>query len=241
MSKNNSSFNFMKGIYDMLDSEDEIVYDDVIYIDDDEFCYDMNDELSWVDDVEIIGEFEEDEFNFDDLGEGYIPLPKGNQEEVQVIVIDENYILDEYEIDLLDDYEEPIIIEEEPVKEKEIKRAVYNSEPEIDLNKVSGITHIKDQPLHEKLNTIDMTTEDDRIATMMAREFLDNRNDHNRIPGEDIEDDIEDTSWVNGPDLFGNDISVILAENPDLEVEDFDFAEGSFEQWLKENESEDVI
>ena len=94
MRKNNSSFNFMKGIYDMLDSEDEIVYEDVIYVDDDEFCYEPNDELSWVDDVEIIGEFEEDEFNFDDLGEGYIPLPKGNQEEVQVIVIDENYILD---------------------------------------------------------------------------------------------------------------------------------------------------
>ena len=249
MSKNNSSFNFMEGIYDMLDSEDEILYEDVIYVDDDEFCYETNDELSWVDDVEIIGEFEEDEFNFDDLGEGYIPLPKGNQEEVQVIVIDENYILDEYEIDLLDDYDEPVYVKEErnfhDEKTEELKklskRDFSKSEPSIDLESATSITHIKDQPLHEKLNTIDMTTEDDRIATMMAREFLDNRSDHGRIPGEDIEDDIEDTSWVNGPDLFGNDISVILAENPDLEVEDFDFAEGSFEEWLKENESENII
>ena len=97
---NNLDFDFMDGIYDVLNSSDEIVYgdDDIIYVDDEETYYHQEDELSWVDDVEIIGEFEEDTFNFEDLGEGYIPLPKGIQEEVQVIIIDENYILpDDFE------------------------------------------------------------------------------------------------------------------------------------------------
>ena len=244
---NNLDFDFMDGIYDVLNSSDEIVYgdDDIIYVDDEEMYYQQEDELSWVNDVEIIGEFEEDTFNFEDLGEGYIPLPKGIQEEVQVIIIDENYVPDEYEIDLLDNYEEPIFIKEERKNIKDIvelsKRDFSQSEPAINLDEVTSITHIKDVPLEQELNTIKMTTEDDRIAKMMAREFIDNRTTERNLPGEDYGDDSEDTSWVNSPDLFGNDISVIIAENPDLEVEDFDFIDGSFEDWLRENESQDVI
>ena len=244
---NNLDFDFMDGIYDVLNSSDEIVYgdEDIIYVDDEEMFYHQEDELSWVNDVEIIGEFEEDTFNFEDLGEGYIPLPKGIQEEVQVIIIDENYVPDEYEIDLLDNYEEPIFIKEERKNTKDIvelsKRDFSQSEPAINLDEVTSITHIKDVPLEQELNTIKMTTEDDRIAKMMAREFIDNRTTERNLPGEDYSDDSEDTSWVNSPDLFGNDISVIIAENPDLEVEDFDFIDGSFEDWLRENESQDII
>ena len=244
---NNLDFDFMDGIYDVLNSSDEIVYgdDDIIYVDDEEMYYQQEDELSWVNDVEIIGEFEEDIFDIDDLGEGYIPLPKGIQEEVQVIIIDENYVPDDYEIDLLDNYEEPIFIKEERKNIKDIvelsKRDFSQSEPAINLDEVTSITHIKDVPLEQELNTIKMTTEDDRIAKMMAREFIDNRTTERNLPGEDYCDDSEDTSWVNSPDLFGNDISVIIAENPDLEVEDFDFIDGSFEDWLRENESRDII
>ena len=244
---NNLDFDFMDGIYDVLNSSDEIVYgdDDIIYVDDEETYYHQEDELSWVDDVEIIGEFEEDTFNFEDLGEGYIPLPKGIQEEVQVIIIDENYIPDEYEVDLLDNYEEPVFVKEERKNTKDIielsKRDFSKSEPAINLDEVTSITHIKDVPLEQELNTIRMTPEDDRIAKMMAREFVDNRTTERNLPGEDYNDDSEDTSWVNNPDLFGNDISVILAENPDLEVEDFDYIDGSFEDWLRENETQDII
>ena len=49
----------------------------------------------------------------------------------------------------------------------------------------------------------------------------------------DLENPEDDTSWVKDDnDLFGADISVIIAEDPNKEVEDEEFVEGSFEDWL---------
>ena len=48
----------------------------------------------------------------------------------------------------------------------------------------------------------------------------------------DVENPDDDTSWVNDDDLFGNNIDVIIADDPNKEVEENDYVEGSFSQWL---------
>ena len=39
---------------------------------------------------------------------------------------------------------------------------------------------------------------------------------------------------LDGEDLFGNDIDVIIAEDPNAEVVEDDFVEGSFQDWLEQ-------
>ena len=229
--------NYMDSIYRVLDSNEVEYNDDVIFVDDsdDEFGFD-NEFNDWGDDVTIIGEFEEEEFDFD-LGEGYIPLPKGDDYNQPVIVIDEYYNLDEYEIDILEG-----IVETENVEYKEPQ---YSAESEeslaIDAEKAEGITNFgeSNEPVDE-LTSINMCPDDERVVKTMARDYIDNLGTDTLLEGE-LLDASDDTSWIDDPDLFGNDISVIIADNPEAEFIEDDFVDGSFEQWLAENSDENII
>ena len=105
------SNNYMDSIYNLINSE-EVEYndDDIIYLDepDDEIFYGYDDELAWADDITYLDEPYEDEFDISNLGEGFIPLPQGDYQE-EMVVIDEHYVLDEYEEDLIANYERPAI------------------------------------------------------------------------------------------------------------------------------------
>lgn len=230
--------NYMDDIYGVIYSP-EVVYDDGIeYLDDpEEFNY-IDDELSWADDIIYLDEPEDEEFNYD-LGEGFIPLPQGNIYDEPVTVIDENYILDEYESDIvegvtyIDDFEEDV---------KEIQKVINNKEdyvPDIDLDNVESLIKLpEDKSISEELSLVDVSPEDDKISKAIAREFLDNSgNSTLELLSEEFSDPSDDTSWVDNPDLFGNDINVILADNPDKVIEDDDYVDGSFEDWLKQNDS----
>ena len=259
MSKN---YNYMDSIYNMINSP-ELEEDDIVYLaepEDEYFDFGFDDGLSWADDITYLDE-PEDEYIMDDLGEGYIPLPKGNFVDEQVVVIDENYILDEYELDLVDGL--PIYMEDETVKETQyeemdddVKEFInilsdddlkeedsFNEVKEttgIDMDKVESIIKLpKDKTLEEELKVVPIDSEDDKIAKAIAKEHLDNVKANSNL-AEFLDDEYnnpdDDTSWVNGPDLFGNDIDVIIADDPNKEFEDTNFVEGSFSQWLADNQ-----
>ena len=226
--------NYMDSIYSVLDSN-EVEYDnDITFVDDpDDYGFD-NEFNDWGDDVTIIGDFEEDEFDFD-LGEGYIPLPKGDYDNQPVIVIDEDYVLDEYEVDILDGV----------VKSVEYKEPTYSTEGEeslaIDASQAESITNFGEskEPVDE-LTNLNMCPDDERVVKAMARDYIDNLGTDTLLEGEML-DASDDTSWIDDPDLFGNDISVIIADNPEAEFVEDDYVSGSFEQWLAENSDEDII
>ena len=226
--------NYMDSIYSVLDSN-EVEYDnDITFVDDpDDYGFD-NEFNDWGDDVTIIGDFEEDEFDFD-LGEGYIPLPKGDYDNQPVIVIDEDYVLDEYEVDILDGVVESV----------EYKEPTYSTEGEeslaIDASQAESITNFGEskEPVDE-LTNLNMCPDDERVVKAMARDYIDNLGTDTLLEGEML-DASDDTSWIDDPDLFGNDISVIIADNPEAEFVEDDFVVGSFEQWLAENSDEDII
>ena len=228
--------NYMDSIYSVLDSNEVDYNDDVIFVDNPDDYEFENDFNNWGDDVTIIGDFEEDEFNFD-LGEGYIPLPKGDEYNQPVIVIDEYYNLDEYEIDILEG-----IVESESV---EYKESTYSTEGEeslaIDVEKAEGITNFgeSNEPVDE-LTNLNMCPDDERVVKAMARDYMENLGTDTLLEGE-FQDVSDDTSWIDDPDLFGNDISVIIADNPEADFVEDDFVDGSFEQWLAENSDEDII
>lgn len=227
----NNEFNFMDSIYGILDSQEISYEDDVMFVDNpDEYEYENN--MDWEDDVTIIGEFEEDEFNFEDLGEGYIPLPKGDYEEIPVVVIDEDYMLDEYEVDLIGvEYQEPKY--EYSVEEK--KEESFD----INLEDVKSIVEFQEEKKpQEELTYLDMGDEEERIVSSIAKEYYENHSSETLLSEED-KDACDDTSWVDDPDLFGNDISVIIADNPDSDFIDDDFVDGSFEDWLQQNSTND--
>ena len=228
--------NYMDSIYSVLDSNEVDYNDDVMFVDNPD-DYEFEDEFNnWGDDVTIIGDFEEDEFNFD-LGEGYIPLPKGDDYNQPVIVIDEYYNLDEYEIDILEG-----IVESESV---EYKESTYSTEGEeslaIDVEKAEGITNFgeSNEPVDE-LTNLNMCPDDERVVKAMARDYMENLGTDTLLEGE-FQDASDDTSWIDDPDLFGNDISVIIADNPEADFVEDDFVDGSFEQWLAENSDENII
>ena len=225
--------NYMDSIYSVLDSN-EVEYDnDITFVDDPDYGFD-NEFNDWGDDVTIIGDFEEDEFDFD-LGEGYIPLPKGDYDNQPVIVIDEDYVLDEYEVDILDDVVESV----------EYKEPTYSTEGEeslaIDASQAESITNFGEskEPVDE-LTNLNMCPDDERVVKAMARDYIDNLGTDTLLEGEML-DASDDTSWIDDPDLFGNDISVIIADNPEAEFVEDDFVDGSFEQWLAENSDEDIV
>ena len=226
--------NYMDSIYSVLDSN-EVEYDNnVTFVDDpDDYRFD-NEFNDWGDDVTIIGDFEEDEFDFD-LGEGYIPLPKGDYDNQPVIVIDEDYVLDEYEVDILDGVVESV----------EYKEPTYSTEGEeslaIDASQAESITNFGEskEPVDE-LTNLNMCPDDERVVKAMARDYIDNLGTDTLLEGEML-DASDDTSWIDDPDLFGNDISVIIADNPEAEFVEDDYISGSFEQWLAENSDEDIV
>lgn len=239
---------YMENIYDVLNSADEEFVDDgITYVgfpeDEDELFYE--DELAWADDITYLDEPEDEEFDFQDLGDDYIPLPQGDVIYEQPVVIDENYMLDEFETDIVDGcYIEEI--EEKPAVER--KRTESDGELEdilkflsqedvdlsLDLDKAESIIKLPEkQEVVEELKILGQNNDDDKISKAIAKEYMDMASSNvTNIASEEYGTE-EDTSWVNGEDIFGNDISVIIAEDPNKEVEEEDFVEGSFLQWLE--------
>lgn len=239
---------YMKDIYDVLNSADEEFVDDgITYVgfpeDEDELFYE--DELAWADDITYLDEPEDDEFDFQDLGDDYIPLPQGDIIYEQPVVIDENYMLDEFETDIVDGcYIEEI--EEKPAVERK-QRTESDGELEdilkflsqedvdlsLDLDKAESIIKLPEkQETVEELKILGQNNDDDKISKAIAKEYMDMASSNvTNIASEEYGTE-EDTSWVNGEDIFGNDISVIIAEDPNKEVEEEDFVEGSFSDWL---------
>ena len=239
---------YMKDIYDVLNSADEEFVDDgITYVgfpeDEDELFYE--DELAWADDITYLDEPEDDEFDFQDLGDDYIPLPQGDIIYEQPVVIDENYMLDEFETDIVNGcYIEEI--EEKPAVERK-QRTESDGELEdilkflsqedvdlsLDLDKAESIIKLPEkQETVEELKILGQNNDDDKISKAIAKEYMDMASSNvTNIASEEYGTE-EDTSWVNGEDIFGNDISVIIAEDPNKEVEEEDFVEGSFNDWL---------
>ena len=240
------SKNYMEDIYNVINAE-EVEYNDqgIEYLDEpieDDLYYE--DELSWADKITYLEEPVEDEFELD-LGEGFIPLPQGEVYQEELVVIDENYILDEFEEDLIDNYVKP-------ETKKEYKQ--YNDQPVdftfdeiynlldedendmLDLNniEVESIINFGNNDPEEELKSVCMDDETSSLATSIAKEHLDNVK-----AGEaagalfgDVENSEDDTSWVkDDDDIFGANIDRIIAEDPNVEVEE-DFVEGTFEDWL---------
>ena len=235
------SDNYMKNIYDLINSE-EVVYndDDIIYLDEpeDELFYGYDDELSWADDITYLDD-PEDELDLD-LGEGFIPLPQGDILQEEIVVIDENYILDEYEEDLIKDYIRPSL--------EDSCEAVYTfddifaylvdeDQPVLDVDKAESIIQFQEEPeLVEELKVTNLTEEDDKIAKAIAREHLDmvNAGENSIELFQEPQSPEDDTSWVDDDDIFGNNIDVIIAEDPNKEVVEEDYVDGSFQDWLNE-------
>lgn len=239
---------YMENIYDVLNSADEEFVDDgITYVgfpeDEDNLFYE--DELSWADNITYLDEPEDDEFDFKDLGDDYIPLPQGDINYEQPVVIDENYMLDEFETDIVGGYyvEE---VEEKPAVERK-QRTESDGELEdilkflsqedvdlsLDLDKAESIIKLPEkQEVVEELKILGQNDDDDKISKAIAKEYMDMAGSNvTNIASEEYGTE-EDTSWVNGEDIFGNDISVIIAEDPNKEVEEEDFVEGSFSDWL---------
>ena len=232
--KNND---YMESIYNLLNSPEEEFDDGITYIgspeDEDEFFYE--DELAWADNITYLDEPDDDEFNLD-LGEGFIPLPQGDIVYEKPIVIDENYMLDEYEVDLTNSVSYLDLEDEVTEMTNVVKETQKEVDINLDLDKAESIIKLpKQQTIAEELQVLDITPEDDRISKAIAREHLDMVNSGSlNLASEDygLEDD---TSWVDDDDLFGSDISVIIAEDPNKDVEEEDFVDGSFEDWLAQN------
>ena len=233
--KNNNDY--MESIYNLLNSPEEEFDDGITYIgspdDEDEFFYE--DELAWADNITYLDEPDDDEFNLD-LGEGFIPLPQGDIVYEKPIVIDENYMLDEYEVDLTNSVSYLDLEDEVTEMTNVVKETQKEVDINLDLDKAESIIKLpKQQTIAEELQVLDITPEDDRISKAIAREHLDMVNSGSlNLASEDygLEDD---TSWVDDDDLFGSDISVIIAEDPNKDVEEEDFVDGSFEDWLAQN------
>lgn len=240
------SKNYMEDIYNVINAE-EVEYNDqgIEYLDEpieDDLYYE--DELSWADNITYLDEPVEDEFELD-LGEGFIPLPQGEVYQEELVVIDENYILDEFEEDLIDNYVKPETKKEykqyndQPVDFtfEEIYNLLDEDENDmLDLNniEVESIINFGNNDPEEELKSVCMDDETSSLATSIAKEHLDNVK-----AGEaagalfgDVENSEDDTSWVkDDDDIFGANIDRIIAEDPNVEVEE-DFVEGTFEDWL---------
>ena len=236
MSKN---YNYMDSIYNMINSP-EIEEDDIIYLDEPEdeyFDFGFDDGLSWADDITYLDEPEEDEFEFD-LGEGYIPLPKGEYYQEELIVIDENYVLDEYEQDLVDNVK---VLDDEFEEMKEMIYPEVDNETLVpDIEKAESIIKLpKEKTESEEFEIVNMSVEDDKISKAIAKEYLDNYKANNVLDlvTEEYDNPDDDVSWLDDKDLFGNDISVIIADDPNEDFEETeDYVEGSFMDWLANNQ-----
>jgi hypothetical protein len=230
------SKNYMQDIYDVINAPEEEVNDQGIEyldepIDEDNFYYE--DELAWADDITYLDDPEDDEFNLD-LGDGFIPLPQGDNYEEELVVIDEEYMLDEFEVDLVDECAYPTI---ETSLDNDYTDDIYNI-----INEAESIIKfsVHNEPQEEELKVTNMNSEDSALATAIAKEHLDNVKAGENVGAlyGDLENPEDDTSWVNDKDLFGADLSVIIADDPEKEVEEEDFVEGSFEDWLSSQDNQ---
>lgn len=236
----NNDFDFMESFYEVIDSPVEDVDNDgVIYIGEEEDDFLSDFEGSWADDITFIGEDEEEDTYFTDLGDGYIPLPQGESVEYETIVIDEHYVLDEYETDFASE-----IVEEKEDEEEVLKSVVtYDEESEADddfFNQIDSAESVIQFPesktLEEEFFMEDVDQTLDKISKQIAKDYIQEREAAvELLPGDELGESEEDNSWVNDDDLFGNDVDVIIAEDPEKEVEDEDFVEGSFEDWVRDN------
>lgn len=224
--------NFMDGIYAILDDiTEDNENDGIVYVGEEE------DELysSWGDEVIFIGDEEDDDI-IEDLGEGYIPLSQPDVEEYEAMIIDEGYVLDEYELDVTDG----CVVTEAVTDVEEIcsiASAVEDESLFIDPDTVESIIHLpKKRDISDGI-IIANDPDDDKIAKAIAREYLEERDSSvNLLPGDELDND-DDNSWINDPDIFGNNIDKILAEDEILTIEDEDYVEGSFEEWIQNNGS----
>lgn len=241
--------NYLEGIYDIIYSDDTKVENDGIEIIDDDEEIDSY-EPEWGEDVEIIDEdYDEDECYIEELGDGFIPLPQGDDVEVDVIVIDENYVPDEYEADVCGNYSEgnvEIIDEDEEAEVIDVNAEMSNytnkkeSSFDNELKRLheaseedSVINTPKTEPVDESLGVYgDRDT--DKIAKSVAKEYMDRSAEQSVLPGEEVEDEVE-TAWIE-EDMFGNDIGSIITDAPeDINIEDTDYIDGSFEDWANQN------
>lgn len=235
----NDRYDFMDSFYAIIDSPVEDERDDgVIYVGEepDEFMSDY--ESDWGDDITFIGEEDEEDYYYTDLGEGFIPLSQGDDVEYETIVIDENYVLDEYETDFAGD----IVVEVFDDSEEEVLQSVvvYDEEENDFFNEIDSAESVIQFPesksLADEIVFENTDALDDRISKQIAKDYLQDREAAvELLPGEGLDDE-EDNSWVNDDDLFGNNVDVIIAEDPGKEVEDDDYVDGSFEDWLRSNE-----
>lgn len=252
------SRDYMENIYDALNAP-EVEYDEqgIEYLDDpveeNEFNWGWNDELSWADDITFLDEPEEENMDYD-LGEGFIQLYPGEEYQEELIVIDENYILDDCEGDLTTQNYKPSVYYdpvEEPEEKVDVENYVFDinglldNEEEslaIDVDKVQSIIKFSpnDKIEEDEFEYIERDEAMDKLATSIAKEHMENikAGDSLGLFG-DVTNPDDDTSWVDDDkDMFGADISVIIGENPNAEVEEDDFVEGSFNDWLKQQQNQ---
>ena len=244
------SRDYMENIYNVINTE-EVEYDEqgVEYLDDPEeenyFNWGYDDELSWADDVTFLDEPEEENFDYD-LGEGFIQLYPGEEYQEEIVVIDENYSLDEFEVDLTTTNHRRAVYHEEHEDVNvqdytfDIDGLLDDDSLAIDVNKVQSIIKFSPNDTIVEENEyayVDADEETNKLAISIAKEHLENikAGDYAGALYGDVTNPDDDTSWVeDDKDLFGADINVIIGENPNAEVEEDDFVEGRFEDWLNQ-------
>ena len=109
-----------------------------------------------------------------------------------------------------------------------------------DIEKAESIIKLpKEKTESEEFEIVNMSVEDDKISKAIAKEYLDNYKANNVLDlvTEEYDNPDDDVSWLDDKDLFGNDISVIIADDPNEDFEETeDYVEGSFMEWLANNQ-----
>lgn len=231
----NKEFDYMEGIYAFIEEADNDVRNDdgIIFVDDEEDEVIPFSDYDYIDDdgIVFIGDDEEDDYY---LGEDCIPLPEFDQVEEQVVVIDENYELDEYESDefaeivseddvvFIDDYDEIIAMTENLEGAESFYDIVEDAE--------SNIKTLEKEEIDEMGGVSSVNTVDDKLSKDIARDVIEEASVNSDLLLEDLDEESDEGNWIN-EDIFGNDIESIIAEKTDV-VEEEVYDEGSFEDWV---------
>lgn len=231
----NKEFDYMEGIYAFIEEADNDVRNDdgIIFVDDEEDEVIPFSDYDYIDDdgIVFIGDDEEDDYY---LGEDCIPLPEFDQVEEQVVVIDENYELDEYESDefaeivseddvvFIDDYDEIIAMAENLEGAESFYDIVEDAE--------SNIKTLEKEEIDEMGGVSSVNTVDDKLSKDIARDVIEEASVNSDLLLEDLDEESDEGNWIN-EDIFGNDIESIIAEKTDV-VEEEVYDEGSFEDWV---------
>lgn len=231
----NKEFDYMEGIYAFIEEADNDVRNDdgVIFVDDEDDEVIPFSDYDYIDDggIVFIGDDEEDDYY---LGEDCIPLPEFDQVEEQVVVIDENYELDEYESDefaeivseddvvFIDDYDEIIAMTENLEGAESFYDIVEDAE--------SNIKTLEKEEIDEMGGVSSVNTVDDKLSKDIARDVIEEASVNSDLLLEDLDEESDEGNWIN-EDIFGNDIESIIAEKTDVEEEEV-YDEGSFEDWV---------